>query len=353
MNILFWAHSPCIRTYKEARALKALGVGTMLAWSGKALDRRYPGLRVEDAFDDAIDQASAHKWQERIMDVVHVAHPPAEAVNEVQFLNLPIVYDCHDLESVVRSGLGLGNILTKTMIKVERDAITNADGLVVVTEDMERYIKEEYAPQCPVAVIPNAGFPGLDVQSIPKLSRRDNCLHLVYSAAKPHWGDGHFRDLKWVWQDIADQYAVKLHVHALMLDDEAKMAFERHSEHIVLEMGNGPMELVAKLGQYDIGIIPHVSSDLEVMKHLHMSSPNKAYEYWQAGLPMLATPLLETGKLLRRTGIGIEVNDYKDVRSKSQLCKIRRPMSSDNADMKWYAGDLIKLYEKMVRTNGC
>ena len=100
--------------------------------------------------------------------------------------------------------------------------------------------------------------------------------HVVYSAAKPHWGDGHFRDMRKTVREITGR-GIHLHVYALIVVPGLKAA-ETDNSLLHIHEGLTGRTLAQELTKYDAGIINHESDDPVTRVHIDMSSPNKLYE---------------------------------------------------------------------------
>jgi len=339
MKILLWAKSPCIRTYKEAVALRTYGVETVLAYAGQTIGGRYPGLKDEDAFDEIAiqkDISRFHYIDDQKVDVIHTAHPPDSSVRELLGANVPIVHDFHDLESFSESPKPL-------LVRHEKDAACCASALVFVSGSMERSVKATYPGAAMMgAVIPNAaGEEELSNEVVWHWPAGET--HVVYAAAMPHWGDGHFRDLK----PHADQLIAQgifVHVHALIIQP-ALQAAAAHCPLLRIEPQVTGLLLLEQLEKYHAGIIPHRGRNKLIQKHIDMSVPNKLYEYWQVGVPVICLPAVETQLMVEEYKLGWIVEDYSNLASViKQPYKPKRKVIRMREEVR----KLISLYEDVL-----
>lgn len=337
MKILFWGKSPCIRTYKEAKALRTHGLETMLAYTGKTIESRYVGLKAEDAFSEVFkaDQVyMPHFVEDNDIDIIHTAHPPDVSVRNLLGCGVPIVHDLHDLYSLEGTD--------PTLFRYEQDAVGFASGLVYVSDLMEKYVKTTHSS---VAIerclISNAAD---DIPFV-KQSRPwpNNEIHVVYAAAMPHLGDGHFRDLQASVQDMCEQ-GIHLHVHALIVQKALK-DLEAVNRCFHIEPHAVGAEMLSMLSKYDAGIIPHRSSNGSVRKHIGMSSPNKLYEYWQVGIPTICYDAKETRRVIDSYKLGWIADNFMNVKS---LLKQTYKPNRTVITMKEEVSKLIALYENIV-----
>jgi len=307
MRVLIYAKSPCIRTYKEARGLKQNGVTTILAYTGKALPSRYPGLSVEEAFDEIVPIGSVympHFVEDRQISILHTAHPPDNSVRDLMGCGIPTVHDFHDLDSLL--------INDPLKLRYEGDAARFASGLVYVGSTMAEYVAEKYPNR---AFMETYVMNAADDPDIPcKAARpwpRDE-VHVTYAAAMPRWNEGHFRDIqKWTHQITAQ--GIHLHIHALIVKPE--LTSEANSNpYFHIEPIQTGQKLLASISRYDAGIIPHRGKDEGSRVHVNMSVPNKIFEYWQAGIPVIALTATETNRLIKSYAIGWRVKNFEGLR---------------------------------------
>lgn len=63
-------------------------------------------------------------------------------------------------------------------------------------------------------------------------------------------------------------------------------------------------EILAKLPQYDVGVVPHHATD-----HWNYTIQNKLFDYWSAGLPVLVSSMKAGGRIVREAGAGVVFRD--------------------------------------------
>ena len=79
------------------------------------------------------------------------------------------------------------------------------------------------------------------------------------------------------------------------------------TENIVF-VGRKPLEV---LRQYTAAATLGFSLDKPLSLNYQWSLPNKLFDYWQAGIPVIASDLIEVGRVVRETGAGILVSEVK------------------------------------------
>ena len=78
---------------------------------------------------------------------------------------------------------------------------------------------------------------------------------------------------------------------------------------------------------------------------LDLCSPNKIYEYWQAGIPILCYKARAPGKVVSKNKLGTVVKTYRNIRPllERPYCPVREPIT-----MKEEAVKLVNLYEEVM-----
>lgn len=338
MKIMFWAHSPCIRTYKEGKALRAHGLDVVLVHKGKTVSERYAGLRAEDAFSDVWKAGqiyAPHFVEDQNVNIIHTAHPPDQSVRDLLGCGLPIVHDFHDLYSLQSD--------KPYHIRTEKDAAMFATGLVFTSDKMAEYVAKKHPAQAMVeCVVANA----TDECTVVPRQRpwpKDE-IHVVYLAAMPRWGERHYKDIKGVVQQLTSQ-GVHLHVYALIVKPEIREA-AGNNQFFHLEEPAFGREKIELLTRFDAAIWsrrPNIPKQMQT--HVNMACPNKLYEYWQAKLPIVCCGGLETKKLIERYQLGWMVKNFSDIRT--VLAQEYKPIR-EVITMKEEVGKLIDLYESIV-----
>lgn len=342
MKVLFWANSPCIRTYKEAKALRSRGLVTVLAHTGREISDRYPGLDAADAFDDVVKAGAMnpyHYVDDKKIDVIHTAHPPDDSVRILKGCGVPVVHDFHDMYSLETDDPALR--------RHEADAATHADGLVYVTGRMEEYAASMYPNRTPVSRVVANAADDVEFERLPR-PWPEGEIHIVYVAALPRWNEGHFRDLKWLVDILAPQ-EVHLHVHAIIRRHDLLDAARDNPFLHIEETAIGP-RMVSLLTRYDAGIWHQRSfgsgpESVRTRRLLDLCSPNKIYEYWQAGIPVICCTARDPAKVVSRYRIGQVVKTWRNIRPiiERPYCPVREPIT-----MREEAAKLVSLYEEVL-----
>jgi len=338
MKVLFWANSPCIRTYKEAKALNSHGVETVLAYSGKTLGERNHGLDVNDAFSEVLKAAdiyAPHFMEDMGIDIIHTAHPPDCSVRDLLGCGVPIVHDFHDLYSLQRS--------EPFYLRTEKDAAQFASGLVFVTKRMASYVKKRYKSMALMNCLVANAADDLEFKPQSRPWPLDE-VHVVYIAAMPRWDELHYKDIK----DMVDQLTgqrIHVHVYAFIVKPEIKDAADKNPLFHLEEPVVGA-EKIGALSRFDAAVWPYREGlPSEMSAHVAMCCPNKLYEYWQAGIPVVCCGGKETRAIVETYKIGWMAKNFSDLRSVIvQKYKPTRKVITMRAEVT----KLIKLYEDIL-----
>jgi len=342
MKVMFWAKSPCIRTYKEAKALRSRGLETVLGYTGKTIGDRYPGLDASHAFDEIVKAGTInpfHFVDDNKIDVIHTAHPPDDSVRLLRGCGVPIVHDFHDMYSLETDDPELR--------RHEADAVAYADGVVYVSNTMKEYSVSMYPSRVPVdRVVANAAD-DIQFERLPRPWPEDE-IHVVYVAALPRWDEGHFRDLRQLVEMLTAQ-RIHLHVHAIIRKPDLVDA-ARENPFLHLEETATGSRMASLLTRYDAGIwhqwvFGSTVGDRRTRVLLDLCSPNKIYEYWQAGIPVLCYKARDIAKIVSRYKLGQVVKNYRNVRPllERPYCPTREPIT-----MMEEAAKLVSLYEEVL-----
>ena len=316
---------PCARAGKITLALAARG------WVHDALcDKRpswfpeayrvidYDAARTMDSFGEAIGEHEAV--------VLHVHNEPNWPVGQAKraAAGRPVIMDVHDV-SCARSEL---------MDVFEEEAFASADAFVFVSEEQRAFAAGAglEVEGRPYVVLPNLVSERLFVREavLPKVGG------VVYEGgADPRSGGRTWRDLS----EIADTLDGELHMFALGGDVDYGIAHACERDYGVL---------VQRLARHDWGLVGTPSAGFAAHEH---SLPNKVYDYFAAGLPLLAVnaPLVRP---LCDAGLGVYCEDAGEVAdaAATDSAPFRERVLAERAahTMESAIGPLAELYDALT-----
>jgi glycosyltransferase involved in cell wall biosynthesis len=260
-------------------------------------------------------------WEERVFenlrlrdfDVVHIHDLPVLPLGQrvKNELGKKLVYDAHELYAHLP---GLSSKAKKRLFGLEKTFLPSADHVVLINEQQAQIMVAEYG-QFPYVCLTNATRPplGFDPRQKPDLIReklgiaKDEPIILfqgvinrvrkidvllegvALARAKPHmvfltWGKEEIAD----FTGIANGLGIKDRVHFL-----PPVPWE---------------DVIVWAASADAGMMPYQPDDLNTQ----ISSPNKMYEFMEAGIPMIGSSgLVNVKAVVGDLGLGV-VSALKD-----------------------------------------
>jgi glycosyltransferase involved in cell wall biosynthesis len=305
-NVLFVQDLPCIRNYKECKALKSRGHGVALAYVQGPISQIYQ--LSDDVYDKCLQLKNPQElWElSKRFDLVHCHNEPDHWTVAAIAGEKPVVHDTHDmislrqpedpniafLEAVANRGaqgrVYVSDYLLQTAL--ERYSVDPATSLV-----LPNYVDREMAPQA----------------SLPKLSADDGQVHLVYEGGLTHEPGTH-RSFMPFFIELA-QAGLQVHIHPAFANPLVQQAASQNP-NLHYYPPAPPDKLLEVLTRYDYGLVPFVIQPHNRM-HLDSALPNKLFEYLAAGLPVLGANLLSLREFIEREKVGLVYDNAAD------LCK--------------------------------
>ena len=305
LNILFVQEAPCIRNYKMATALRSAGHHVTLAYQKARLSQMYKGL------DDGVYNASIrlqgirHLWDlSKSFDIVHCHNEPDVLTVAAIAGDAPVIHDTHDLISLRSSG-------DQNLSYFEGVANRGAAGRIYTTAYQQDEAKRLYGVEGPSIVFHNyASRSDLPQKYLPKLSKNDGCVHIVYEGGI---GGNTHRDFNQLFFELGKK-GIHIHIYPTFYDKHMADLFSNH-ELIHYYQPVSPKQIIQEMTQYDFGIIPF-NLEKGNKRFLDSTIANKLYEYQAAGLPTIASPLKSYVEYFIENPVGITFGDGSEIISK-------------------------------------
>ncbi len=327
MKILMVQDKPCVRNMKYAQAMLERGHNVDCAyttghvtllknaegtWSIHNVDaeiQEFPSKahaianhvlihkgRYGDAFENAY--FAFHRDDLRLIiqrggyDLIHSHNfPDTDTVKSLSH-GVPVIYDAHDYYPWHK-----GDIKTLQVVATQQ-----SDGRIFVTPYQATFAKQvcEY-DEAFSTVFPNyTSRKVVPEKGMEKLSDSDGNVHLVYEGGA---SDFQHRDFKAIFTTLTDY---GYHVHCYLTANTGKYR-DYFSGNPLMHIHDAlPLnELMVAMTQYDAGIM-YFNLTEENKHHLFACAPNKMYEYWACGLPVITNKEIGTmSDQVRKTGWGI------------------------------------------------
>lgn len=349
-NILFVQNAACIRTYRIADVMKEEGYKVYLLYTLAPPYAAYE--EFADVFEDIWGFSSANGILNFIsnsdFDIVHCSNEPDILVNIVQRCNKPVVADTHDMQSI-RSDIGIETLVLEYLANV------NSDGVMYTSAYGVRIAKDKYGlDDKEVLFVNNLVMDQIQIpQTLPKLSSFDHEIHCVYEGGIVGDNKSSHRFFDEMWKKIADA-GVHIHFYSPSNIEYCKR-LEKISHLIHYEGSISGEKLILEMTKYDCGLAVFNSADTNRF-HLESASPNKLYEYINAGIPVISAGIDSLKKFVEQYHVGIELDFSGDIRKQlEEACKLHIDddfLIQNNLTMKSYGKELAAFYERVKTSYG-
>lgn len=273
MNILHMQVAGNIRTWKQANALRKAGHHNSLFYGKQKPSDVFPELSDEvfseliqygtdvlsmnAARYDAINLALHGKY-----DVVH-CHNDVFA-HWLRKCDVPIVLDIHDMASLSNKD--------KSILSIEKSAVTRADSVMVVSEEMGEEVENAYGRSWRI-VFNYVAREELEARTcIAKAGR--HYKHAVYSG---RLNRTHRRYSK-LFSNLGEAG-----IGVTVFSQSEK---KEKISGVIFEGRISPFDAVWKCSAFDCGLIPFDYEPLN--RHLDTAMPHKLFVYLAAGIPVFA-----------------------------------------------------------------
>ena len=344
-NILFVQNRPCIRTNKIAMLMKQKGYKVYLLYTeAPTVDKSKEYEEIYNQVFTVWTQAEIVEFVNRSeFDILHCSNAPdclgALLVNS----NKPMVYDCHDMESL--QGKNSLAILT-----LEHIVNTQSEGVIYTSDGVKDIaIKKFGREDKDIFVLENMIMKQLDRKNYSKLSKKDGEIHCVYEGGingKDINSDRYFEN---IWNKIV---AEGIHIHFYSQSDEHYcLELEKKSKYLHYEGNKSTKELVSEMTKYDCGLaVFNVNSSNQVF--LETGTANKMYEYINAGLPVLVGNVQSYIDFVNRYNVGMYLDLNSDIyRQIEKACKLKIEddfLEAHSLTMESKLNELEKFYQKII-----
>lgn len=230
----------------------------------------------------------------------------------VLFTKKPVVFDPHDMNMHDENRRG---VLPTVQRWLERLVIRRAGAVLVVSEGMREFYERKYAGT-PVYLLPN--LPARTGARMPPTEDVEDQEERSGAASGP---------VRLVYAGLINTDRLPMEVVRAIGRCEKRVAldilgfsqtgyddnirrciYEESFKNIFLRGRYSESDIVSHLRAYDYFILPYCIQNENILHCM----PNKVYQALAAGLPLIASGLIEVGNLIRSNGIGyvFEDGDY-------------------------------------------
>lgn len=376
MKILMTHTEPCIRVLKEIKALKRLKPDIEIqllqtapsyfqAELEKYADKIYilPMLTQRMSYLNLpfIYRLSKYIYkivkQEKI-DLIHThATPSLTTLAAIRSgLNLPLIYDMHDVEALFKERHllnlplpvvdGLYSQLRLSLVdKIESYCLSNSSRVIVVSPEQKKFLIERFnVGKDKISIFMSAVSGSEFVVHKPN----KNINKVVYIGTYSYISHRNISEYMKVLSKISD-----FEFHFYLLGGRLNKRFD----NIVIHPGFERSRLFDVLCQYDIGALFFTPEKNQGVSCLDIALPNKLFEYMAAGLPVISPNFKNLHKFISSNQIGSTFPLMNPEDISNALYEIERNYSMYSKNVKSvrkkytlerFAKQLYRVYEELV-----
>ena len=345
LHVLFVSDFAGIRDHKMASLVKKAGEKVFLAYIVRS---PYDGFsEYADLYEEMYQIMSLQSLFDFVknseFDIIHCSSQPDHITPVLIHSGKTVIHDCHDLRSSNES-------LTPDRLTLEYLAHTGAAGVIYPTAGLRDEAVRKFAlSKERTLVIENYPFKDLLQKSRKeKLSDTDGEIHCVYEGGITHGDKGCRRYFEKIWLKMAE---AGLHIHYYSQSDESYCRFlETLHPRLHYEGNVSSYGLSSELTQYDVGLCIYNSTPKNQL-YIEYASPNKFYEYVNAGIPVAISGVKSLSLIAEENHFGRHIDLNGDIMQQmKEIAEIEIPFGileekgftfDNNTD------ELLKFYEKV------
>ncbi len=215
-----------------------------------------------------------------------------------------MVYDSHELFTETPEVIHRP-LVRNVWLTIEKAVVPRLDGMITVSESIAGIFSQRYG--IPVTVVrnipPDRGFRQTHTRRDLHLPEEKKILILQGSGINIHRGA---EELIQAMKYLDDCHLLVIGGGDVM-GRLKEMAEELGLGRRITFKGRMPME---ELFQYTSNADLGISIDKDMSPNYRFSLPNKLFDYIHAGIPVLASPLVEVKKIVDEYGIGTTIGDH-------------------------------------------
>ena len=304
-HVLFISDVARIRDHKMASIVKKAGHKVFLAYLSKSPNMAYP--EYAPIYDGIFPIMSLNGLKSFAMnsefDIIHASSEPDFLVPVLNGINKPVVLDCHDLRSSTQS-------MTPDQMMIESLAHTDADMVIYPTTGLKNEaIKKFRIAKEKTVVMENY----ISETLVPefhheKISKIDGELHCVYEGSLVTDNTTNYKYFVEIWTKLA-KMGIHIHFYSSAVN-EARILEKLNNIHY--EGNLNSHQLAYELSKYDVGLAIY-NVNYRNKSYLEKSSPNKIFEYVNAGIPVAVSDIAEMAGFVKENHFGDVIDLTKNV----------------------------------------
>lgn len=346
-NILFVQDVACIRTHKIAALMKKSGYKIFLLYTAEPpeMNNAEYAEMYDAVYTFYTGKALIDFVKNSDFDIVHSSNEPDMLTNLLLITGKPVVFDTHDMMS-------LRNPESMENLALEYIANTASDGNIYTSALVTEIAKKKFGLEGKELLSwENTVLEQEEITAVQeKLSSIDGELHCVYEGGINGSNRLNHRFFEEIWEKIT---ACGIHIHFYSPSEEKYCReLEKKSEYLHYEGKRGTKALIQEMTRYDCGLLL-LNVNEQNKTFLQTASPNKLYEYINAGLPVAVGNIKSLIDFVEKYGVGKRLDPEKDI--KEQIAVISRiPIEKDfltknRLTMMSKSRELVDFYERVKK----
>ena len=301
IKICYASFHCCIRVIKIAKALMATGkyeihcVANQVSYGTQFVDK-FSFYHNKIQFDNVIRDSNA--------DIFIWANEPNYQLNWIRAIkpDAKIILDAHDLDSVRQGMIPLD----------EFKAITNCNGMLFVSHEMQEFITDLHKDQLrdkPTAVLEHYCNEKWHKMPMPPITGRSGLVYQGGAESPPYKNKQfQYRHLYPVLQQLVNQGH---EIHLIPGNADASQTYADIGAFVYAPKVYPQLMEVLRSKKWGLCVFNNPKLD---QKQVNLTLTNKHFEYIACGLPVIVCGAPATAEWVKKTGEGIYFDRLEDIK---------------------------------------
>lgn len=346
MKIVFVSNHACMRMNKIGMVLIERGYDIhLITHKITQYTEIYSTISVYQDSRQLNNAIVAHKDAE----LFHVHNEPSWYVTAIkQVFDKPVIIDVHDSILLRRTAREVEKAKDPDIFRISADERNNfqlADGLVYVCKPMQRIVNKEFTISKPNIVLPSG---------VPRSMYRNDFFKweqgLVYEGRidlpeelSKEWS--FFNYCNYIeFAEGCREHNIPLHIYTPRKNENIRRVYGGLAK---IYPPFGYRELIHQIGRHDWGFVGNCFKTPEWKNGLS----NKLFDYMAACLPVICWNADTNWNFIKKYGIGIKVNSFKEIVDRwkeHRECRKNMVRHRTKFILENYIERLEKLYQKVL-----